>query len=283
MEQRYLYPNPKISIEKPNHLSMNFLLLAGKNILVVEDNSINQMLVKHALSKSEATIHIANNGTEALEFIHANSYDVILMDIHMPELDGYQTTQIIRNELHLNIPIIAMTALAIRGEDERCISIGMNGYVPKPFTMQSLYAELERVLETTSYAQTNVHQLSDGNMHIDLSLLNKLAGNDNAYIKTMINLFLDNMPNTLNKLQQYHNDSDWDNVFRTAHYAKSSLSVIKIRQMYEIAEQIENIAKSEKNTKKTTDLIVEINNYYAKAKYLLNKELNELSTISKVA
>ena len=176
-----------------------------------------------------------------------------------------------------------MTALAIRGEDERCISIGMNGYVPKPFTMQSLYAELERVLETINHTQASIHQLSDGNIYVDLSLLDELAANDNGYRKTMINLFLDHMPNTLKKLQEYHDESDWNNVFRTAHYAKSSLSVIKIRQMHEIAEQIENIARSEKNPIKISDLIVELNNYYNKAKYLLNKELNEVSTISKVA
>jgi CheY-like chemotaxis protein len=95
---------------------MNTSSLAGKNILVVEDNAINQMLVRHSLSKSGATIDIANNGNYALTFIESNTYDIILMDLFMPELDGYQTTQIIRKELHLNIPIVAMTTLPLEAK-----------------------------------------------------------------------------------------------------------------------------------------------------------------------
>jgi len=114
----------------------NFLL--GKHILLVEDNAINQMLVKCILSASGADIDICETGTKALEKLHQNSYDVILMDIYMPELDGYQTTEIIRKEMKLQTPILAMTALSIGSEEEKFLQAGMNGSVPKPFTMEVL-------------------------------------------------------------------------------------------------------------------------------------------------
>ncbi len=118
-------------MEAPNSLS-------GKHILLVEDNAINQMLVKHTLFSSGADIDICENGTKALEKLISNSYDVILMDIHMPELDGYQTTEIIRKEMKLETPILAMSALSLSSEEEKCRKAGMNGSVPKPFTKEVL-------------------------------------------------------------------------------------------------------------------------------------------------
>jgi CheY-like chemotaxis protein len=116
----------------------NLTFLEGKHILLVEDNSINQMLVKYTLSSSGADIDICETGTKALEKLHYKNYDVILMDINMPELDGYQTTEIIRNELKLQTPILAMTALFLNDEEYKCKLAGMNGAVPKPFTMEAL-------------------------------------------------------------------------------------------------------------------------------------------------
>lgn len=118
--------------------------LSGKHILLVEDNEINQMLVKYTLSASGADIDICDTGIKALEKLHDKNYDVILMDIHMPELDGYQTTEIIRNELKIQTPILAMTALSVDSEVEKCMTVGMNGSVPKPFTLESLDAALSK-------------------------------------------------------------------------------------------------------------------------------------------
>jgi CheY-like chemotaxis protein len=118
--------------------------LSGKNILLVEDNTINQMLVKYTLSGSGAAVDICDTGTKALEKLHNTSYDFILMDIHMPELDGFQTTEIIRKEMKLDTPILAMTALSISSEEEKCFLVGMNGSVPKPFTLDVLNSALEK-------------------------------------------------------------------------------------------------------------------------------------------
>ncbi|MCE3281496.1 MAG: multi-sensor hybrid histidine kinase [Chitinophagaceae bacterium] len=118
--------------------------LDGKSILLVEDNTINQMLVKYTLSASGAMVDICDTGSKALEKLHHKRYDFILMDIHMPELDGFQTTEIIRNELKLDTPILAMTALSIGIEEEKCFRVGMNGSVSKPFTIDILNTALAK-------------------------------------------------------------------------------------------------------------------------------------------
>jgi CheY-like chemotaxis protein len=126
---------------------MNNEILIGKNILIVDDNSINQMLVKYAFAKTGATTSVAENGNQAIELLQNNHFDAVLMDIYMPELDGYQATEIIRNKLHSTIPIIAMTALAMKGEEERCQTLGMNGYISKPFTTEVLFNAIKKVLD----------------------------------------------------------------------------------------------------------------------------------------
>lgn len=266
---------------------MNFNLLANKAVLVVEDNSINQMLVKHILSKSGvSTIHIAGNGVQAIDFMKVNSYDIILMDIHMPEMDGYQTTQIIRNILNLSVPIVAMTALAIKGEDQKCLSIGMNGYVAKPFTMDTLYNELERVITETATVQIKnapkLHQLSDGDVTIDLSYLDELASSDKAYIKSMINLFIENMPSTIEKMEEYNRKNDWDNLIKTAQFAKSSLAIIKVKRLFDLASQIENVATGKRDNA-AIFMIQDMQRYYIQTQKLLYKELELLSIEKQVA
>lgn len=112
-----------------------------KNILVVEDNEVNQMLVLRLLKKWGYSSDLAENGKIALEKFKNNEYDLILMDVHMPEMDGYSATHEIRNtfeEPKKSIPIIAMTASALKGEFERCKKAGMNDYISKPFKKDNL-------------------------------------------------------------------------------------------------------------------------------------------------
>jgi len=255
---------------------MNFSVLDSKQVLVVEDNTINQMLVKHTLSKSGASIDIASNGRIALDFMKEKAYDLILMDIHMPELDGYQTTHIIRNEFTLSVPIIAMTALALKGEDEKCIAAGMNGYVAKPFTIEGLYKEVERVMQKPVTFSNKEHIVSDGEVFINMGTLDEFASSDKSYIKTMINLFLENMPVTLKKMEDSLKAKDWDLLFRTAHYAKSSLSVVRIRQLHDLAQEIEYSAKVQQGLELLPAKMAEMKSLYAKAEILLQKELKQL-------
>jgi CheY-like chemotaxis protein len=117
-------------------------------ILIAEDNVINQRVALGLLHKIGAAADAVANGNEALKALETVRYDLVFMDCQMPELDGYETTELIRNKsssvLDHNIPIIAMTAHTMQGDREKCIAAGMNDYIPKPITLDALAACLKK-------------------------------------------------------------------------------------------------------------------------------------------
>ena len=122
--------------------------MQSMRILLAEDNAVNQKLAVRMLEKRGHTVIVANNGKEALETLKKDHFDLILMDVHMPEMDGFETTATIRAHERGNgkhIPIVAMTALAIQGDKERCLEAGMDSYVSKPIKSKELYDVVENL------------------------------------------------------------------------------------------------------------------------------------------
>ncbi len=123
--------------------------LQGKKVLLVEDDKLNQIVAQHILEEElGATIDIANNGRIALEMVQTNQYDMVIMDIQMPEMDGYTATGEIR-KLPAGagkVPIIALTAHAFKEEEKKCKDAGMNGFISKPIKVEELKKQLKRVL-----------------------------------------------------------------------------------------------------------------------------------------
>ena len=123
-------------------------LLAGKNVLVAEDNEINQKLIEFVLRKAGGAVTIANNGEEAVQHLQQDKhYDLIIMDLQMPKMDGYATTYYIRHQLRLTTPIIAMTATAMKDEQWQCLHAGMNEYMTKPFEFAELYKRIVQLVD----------------------------------------------------------------------------------------------------------------------------------------
>jgi PAS domain S-box-containing protein len=123
--------------------------LAGKRFLVAEDNVVNQQLIDHVLRKGGGQVQLTSNGEEAIRCLQQENehYDLIIMDLQMPVMDGYAATQYIRRVLQLKIPIIAMTATALKGEQMRCFEVGMNDYMTKPFEFTELYKRIISMLD----------------------------------------------------------------------------------------------------------------------------------------
>src|SRR3984957_5583256 len=122
--------------------------LAGKRFLVVEDNEVNQQLGEHVLRRGGGEVQLAANGELAIRYLQQGChFDLIIMDLQMPVMDGYAATQYIRNQLRSNIPIIAMTATALIGEQVRCFEVGMNDYMTKPFEFTELYKRIVSLLD----------------------------------------------------------------------------------------------------------------------------------------
>ncbi|MBU4118916.1 MAG: response regulator [Proteobacteria bacterium] len=123
-----------------------FKTLVGKQVLVVEDDLVNQMVTSQLLTRVGILVDIAGNGREALIALRDKIYDAVLMDVMMPEMDGLTATRAIRQTLKLEVPIIALTANAIRGDREKCLAAGMNEYLTKPVEIQDLYQALEKMI-----------------------------------------------------------------------------------------------------------------------------------------
>ena len=118
----------------------------GKKLLVVEDNLLNQKLATTLLGNEGFEVHVADNGQVAIDILEKESYDLVLMDIQMPVMDGYQTALKMRDVLQLSVPVIAMTANALAGERERCLQAGMNDYITKPFKTQELLDKISQLI-----------------------------------------------------------------------------------------------------------------------------------------
>lgn len=115
--------------------------------MLVDDDPLNQFFGQELLAALGVKVEVASSGEKTLAKLGVKYYDLILMDVSMPDLDGYQTTQLIRNTLGLrSLPIVALTAHAIAGERERCLAAGMNDYLAKPFSIQDLDSMLKKWL-----------------------------------------------------------------------------------------------------------------------------------------
>jgi CheY-like chemotaxis protein len=275
---------------------MNNPMLQGKKILVVEDDFVNQMLIKHSLADTGALLDIAGNGAESIQYLKEKSYDIILMDINMPVMDGFSATRIIRSELQLKTPIIAMTGWSSREEGDKFAEAGMDGCLAKPFGLDAFYATLNEVfskrVETpaptpvTEVPVASVPEIvmetprqapaATGEVQVDLSMLYELAGDDKDYKITIINMFLQSMPETIAKIEQAIAVQDWDQVQKSAHYAKSSVSVVQVPELYHLAHQIELAAKNRTNLEAIPDDLLLLRQKYAAVEQFLKAELIRL-------
>jgi hypothetical protein len=120
-------------------------LLTGYKILVAEDNPLNQKIAVFLLTKHGATVVTAMNGADAIEKLQEDSFDIVLMDLQMPEMDGFEATQYIRNTLKSNIPVLALSASNYEDEIEKCLKAGMNGCIAKPIDADMLYNTIKKL------------------------------------------------------------------------------------------------------------------------------------------
>lgn len=225
----------------------NIKRLEGLSILIAEDNIINQKVVVNTLQKQGATVVIANNGREAIEHIKSGKqFHLLLMDLQMPEIDGHTATQHIRQVLEHNIPIVAMTADALKGEEDKCLAIGMNGYISKPFEPEVLYQTILNLAkgDKIQITQTTSNKAESGT-DVDFSMLEELAEGDGNYIIEVLDIFLSTMPEGMLTLRTLIKNNDWTGTSKQAHFLKSSLGIIKIGDAYDLMAAIEHIAKEE--------------------------------------
>ncbi|MEP6584571.1 MAG: ATP-binding protein, partial [Ginsengibacter sp.] len=230
---------------KSDELKNYSALLKGKKFLVAEDNEVNQKVIRHVLQKAGGIVDMANNGLEAVSYLTKNAgYDLIIMDLQMPEMDGYAATKHIRNEMKISIPIVAMTASALKGEKAKCLGIGMNDYLSKPFDVSFLYKRISELLNEVPTKPLIMETKTTTNENLfDLSLLQEM--DDNEYIAEILATYLANSPGELKDLQKVCSDLQFEAIYKAAHKLKGSAGLLYAHGLLRILSKIEEFAKAE--------------------------------------
>ncbi len=225
-------------------------------VLLVEDNSINQQVAQEILEGFGLLVIIANDGHEAVEQVHQTNFDVVLMDIQMPGMDGLEATQIIRSEEQFaDLPIVAMTAHAMEGDKELCLNKGMNDYLSKPIDpeklLQTLMKWLGEGVVNENYSlkrsqETAIH-LPESLPGIDLSWgLKRVGGNKTLFTK-LLNDFNRNHSDCCQQLEQMLNEKNIGDARRLVHTIHGVSGNIGARDLQKTAQIIEVSMRENKN------------------------------------
>lgn len=233
-------------------------------ILVAEDNEMNQSLMKHLLTSWELDFDIVNNGEEAIEALQKKNYSLVLMDIQMPYIDGYRATEKIRNELKNDIPIIAMTAHAMAGEREKCLSFGMNEYISKPIRENELFKIINDILQSRAGSIERKNEghddyKKDGQL-LDLCYLKNLSGGNKAFEVSMIEQFRLQVLGELKTMQDAFSKKNYEETARIAHNMKTTISFMGLTEkLNPCLDYIENNAGVEKENAHVQEKIMAVN------------------------
>jgi signal transduction histidine kinase/CheY-like chemotaxis protein len=215
--------------------------------LVAEDNITNQTLLKFTLKQWNLDYDLAENGQQALDLIQKNKYDIVLMDIQMPLMDGYEAAKKIRKEVNASIPIIAMTAHVLPTEREKCINAGMNDYISKPLKETEFLKLLKKYLPHTSAKTETVKTESKPKndfRYIDLEYLNNIFPGNDDFINEIMYQFREQYPKELKQLKYFMDSESLEGVKGLAHHLKTTVSSLSIDTPLRIhLDKIEDFVK----------------------------------------
>lgn len=248
--------------------------LSGKRILIVEDNEINQKVIQTYLSKASITSRIANNGKEAVEILRKeNNFDLIIMDLQMPEMNGFQATAYIRKRMLIHTPIIAMTASALQNEKMKCYEIGMNEYLTKPFVPAEFFRVLKRfLLKRNQGVKCDNNHLNKNQLY---NLSNLLEMDDVDYFCDVLELFLSSTPVLLDEIKTQTLFENWEGVYKKAHKLKSSVGLLQMKELHKITELIEGQAKERRQLEEIPAQVNMLLEKFSIIQPLIHSELRE--------
>jgi len=215
--------------------------------LVAEDNITNQTLLKFTLKQWNLDYDLAENGQQALDLIQKNKYNIVLMDIQMPMMDGYEAAKKIRKEVNTSIPIIAMTAHVLPTEREKCINAGMNDYISKPLKETEFLKLLKKYLPYTSSKTETVKSETKPKKdfrYIDLEYLNNIFPGNDDFINEIMYQFREQYPKELKQLKYFMDSESLEGVKGLAHHLKTTVSSLSIDTPLRIhLDKIEDFVK----------------------------------------
>jgi PAS domain S-box-containing protein len=233
--------------------------LSKLKILLAEDNPINVKLVLSLFSDYGIEADVAENGKIVIEKLEKNYYDLILMDMEMPEMNGYEATTVIREEMKNKIPIIAMTAHAMAGEREKCFKLGMHDYISKPINANSLFEKIYNATEFVKSWNGGIKKV------INLDYLTDIMSGKKELIKETIDIFLKQASEDLPIINDAVDKTDYLTVKRFAHRMKSTITMMGISSLSPVLDEMEVLGKAENDIERIKILNKTLNSTYAQA------------------
>jgi PAS domain S-box-containing protein len=249
-------------------------------ILVVEDIVLNQLLMKTVLEDFGFACDIAGNGKIAVEKLKTRSYDIILMDLHMPEMNGFKAAKHIRTIMNLNVPIIALTADVTTVDLAKCEAAGMDDYIAKPVDERLLYNKIVGLVKKT-FKDTGSKHGEEGETQklkcINLDYLIRRTKSNPELMMQMISLYLEQTPPLISTMKQSLLNEDWDLLYASMHKIIPSFSIMGINGGYEnIAKQIQDFASNQLESDEIPDLVFQVESVCKRACNELEIELNSI-------
>ena len=272
----------KTNAEADSETETMELHIENKNlkVLVVEDIALNQLLMKTILDDFGFKCDVAENGKLAIEKLGNNNYDIILMDLQMPEMNGFEATEYIRGKLKSKIPIIALTADVTTVDLAKCRAVGMNDYIAKPVDERLLYSKIVGLVKKR--VQNNEQEDTESGENkkvrcIDLDYLFRRTKSNPDLIMQMIALYLEQTPPLILEMKQSLHEKNWNSLYSAVHKMIPSFSIMGISTDFEnMAKQVQEYASTQKQTDGIPALVSKIENVCVQACIELKEEYNSI-------
>jgi PAS domain S-box-containing protein len=261
-------------------------------VLIAEDVDINQMVIKKHMQKFGFVAEFAENGKVALDKLNSGDYDIILMDMQMPVMDGYEAIKKIRADFpspKKDLPIISITASVLGEAPQKCLEAGANDYVPKPYNVAELREKIETLvadnkanitkLNDSTTIEITMHNNGNNSRHeslIDLDYLEQLSEGDDDFSISMLSYFLDNTPVVMQEMRDFFEAKDWKALRNVAHKFKPQLTFMGIKSVFQDVENIEQSSAKVTQTDRIPLLIDKVDSVCKKAMEELKVELERL-------
>jgi CheY-like chemotaxis protein len=234
-EEVQALPTTEPAVESSNRL----------RILLAEDNAVNQILALRLLNQQGHDVAVVTNGRDATHALEQNAFDLVLMDLQMPEMGGFEATKKIRHREQAtggHIPIIAMTAHALKGDRERCLEAGMDGYVAKPIDPERLFEAIAEAYGVTQNVVTTTEGRDSADFIDDAALLKRFAGNT-GLLQEVAEIFLEDLPTHMIEIKNALDLKDAERVRRSAHNLKGAIGNFLAHEAYAAAERLETLGE----------------------------------------
>ena len=239
-------PGPPAVSEPPPR----YHTLGKRRVLLAEDNMVNQFLVETILRNWGMTVDTASSGSEALRLFQLHPYDVVLMDIQMPGMDGVQATRQLRQHpdpARAATPVVALTAHALPAEADYYRAAGLDAYLSKPFREEDLFHTVSALLQrrpapplpAPAPAAPDPAPAPEAAPLYDLSGIRRLAHGNEAFVKRLVHLFIRTTPPCVRELEEHLAAQNWPKLSTTAHHLKSSLDGMLVRSLHGVIRQLE--------------------------------------------